>query len=86
MVVDLIQERERTHGPFCDTAAIAQELKAIMHACPAWNGLALDPAQREALDMIASKMARILSGNCNEPDHWQDIAGYAALGERAIPQ
>jgi hypothetical protein len=35
--------------------------------------------QCESLDMIAMKMARIMSGDPSEPDHWQDIAGYALL-------
>lgn len=29
--------------------------------------------------MIAVKIARILVGDCNHPDHWHDIAGYATL-------
>jgi hypothetical protein len=35
--------------------------------------------QRESLDMIAHKIARILNGNPNVHDHWHDIAGYATL-------
>jgi hypothetical protein len=37
----------------------------------------------EALEMICTKIARILSGNPNDPDHWKDIAGYAELGGEA---
>jgi hypothetical protein len=29
--------------------------------------------------MIAMKIARILSGNANFADHWEDIEGYARL-------
>jgi hypothetical protein len=47
-----------------------------------WNEL--DDIQREALQMIASKIARILSGNHAEIDHWKDIAGYANLAVREI--
>jgi hypothetical protein len=35
--------------------------------------------QKEALDMIVHKIARILNGNPNVHDHWHDIAGYATL-------
>lgn len=35
--------------------------------------------QKEALEMIASKIARILNGNTNNEDSWRDIAGYATL-------
>ena len=42
----------------------------------------IDPVHREALDMIASKIARILSGDATHVDHWVDIGGYAELGAR----
>jgi hypothetical protein len=35
--------------------------------------------QRESLEMNQHKVARILAGNPDEPDHWFDIAGYATL-------
>jgi hypothetical protein len=36
------------------------------------------------LEMIAHKIARILSGDPNHRDHWEDIAGYAELVVREI--
>jgi hypothetical protein len=39
----------------------------------------LAPVQKEALEMICHKMARILNGNPNEHDHWHDISGYSTL-------
>jgi hypothetical protein len=35
--------------------------------------------QREALDMIAHKIARIINGDPDYADSWVDIAGYATL-------
>jgi hypothetical protein len=35
--------------------------------------------QWEALEMIASKMSRIVNGNPDKIDNWDDIAGYAKL-------
>jgi hypothetical protein len=35
--------------------------------------------QREALEMIAHKIARIINGDPNYADSWVDIAGYAKL-------
>ena len=35
--------------------------------------------QLEALDMIFSKIARIINGDPNYADSWHDIAGYAKL-------
>ena len=76
----LLQERETTHGPFAKTSRIAQDLKAIYRH---YGYDKLPSAQREALDQIASKVARILAGNAGEPDHWNDVAGYAKLGSEA---
>lgn len=74
----LIKEREQAHGEFWKTAEIAQDLKqVILHHN---NSGRLDPVQVEALDMISSKIARILSGNPHHVDHWLDIEGYARLG------
>ena len=71
-----IIERETTHGPYSDTSIIAQGLKRIVRNK---SSSKIMPIQAESLDMICSKMARILSGNPDEPDHWKDIAGYALL-------
>ena len=35
--------------------------------------------------MIALKLSRILSGQSNFKDHWDDIAGYAKLASEACP-
>ena len=29
--------------------------------------------------MIATKVARILNGDATDPEHWNDVAGYARL-------
>ncbi|WP_257617167.1 hypothetical protein [Campylobacter pinnipediorum] len=34
--------------------------------------------------MIAHKIARILAGNPNYKDHWDDIAGYATLVSKEL--
>lgn len=80
---DILTEREATHGDFAVTADLAQEIKTIYKKALA-QGATLTAIQREALDMFASKIARILSGNPNEPEHWRDIAGYAALAQREL--
>ena len=64
------------------TAAKAQQLKDAMQGGKNWSEM--DDIQREALQMIASKIARILSGNHDEIDHWRDIAGYANLAVREL--
>jgi hypothetical protein len=42
-----------------------------------WKNLVSD--QREALDMIVHKIGRIINGDPNYIDSWQDIIGYAQL-------
>jgi len=77
----LITEREKTHGAWEDNAQVSQSLKRALS--DAINGRrALSPTQREALSMICVKLARIVNGDPNFPDHWDDIARYAELGER----
>jgi hypothetical protein len=44
------------------------------------NWISLSDGQAEALEMIAGKIARILSGNPDFADHWDDVIGYAQLG------
>lgn len=81
-VNDLLAERGRTHGHFPEHAAITQNLKDWCRAQRNWS--ILTPAQREALDMIAHKIGRILAGDPNFEDHWADISGYSTLAEQEI--
>lgn len=76
-VADILAVRGKTHGPWDAQAYAAQEIKNAIHR---WDTKGLPGPQIEALEMIAVKISRILQGNANEPDHWNDIAGYSALG------
>jgi hypothetical protein len=76
-MTDILDEREKTHGSYANTAATAQAIKDVMKQGTNWQ--TLDDTQREALDLIATKIARVLSGNPHEVDHWRDVAGYANL-------
>ena len=73
----ILKEREVTHGGFPIKATTIQVLKNIMRGTEKWRDLTF--AQQEALDMIMTKIGRILHGNPNEPDHWLDIIGYTKL-------
>ena len=72
----ILDERATTYGSFVDVAGFAQEMKNAIRVC---NNSELDDDQMEALDMITSKIARIVHGNPNYVDSWTDIAGYATL-------
>jgi len=74
----LLAEREHTHGNFAATAIIAQRFKDVSKSTPNWNSN-LSDVQRESLEGIFTKIARILSGDPNHPDHWRDIEGGAHL-------
>lgn len=74
----LLAEREHTHGNFQATALIAQRFKDISKSTPNWSANLTD-VQRESLEGIFTKIARILSGDPNHPDHWRDIEGGAHL-------
>lgn len=73
----ILNERQKTHGDYADHAQITQAIKRVMNMNDDY--VKLNDMQREALDMIAHKIGRILAGNPNFADHWDDIAGYARL-------
>lgn len=74
-----LTERGKRYGVFAEQAQISQEFKDIWrrHAKAKTTPLSVD--QREALDMICAKIARILNGDPCYADSWLDIAGYAML-------
>ena len=76
-VNEMLAERQARYGTFEGHARISQALKAVMHERSGWDRL--KPDQREALEMIQHKIARILNGDPDYTDNWIDIAGYATL-------
>lgn len=78
---ELLTERGKTHGPFADNARVMQGLKAQMEKETNWSKLS--DQHKESLHMIVHKIGRIISGDPNFHDHWDDIAGYAKLGSEA---
>lgn len=73
----VLDQRAGTYGTFVHVAKLSQQLKHWMRQGDAYHKLT--PDQREALDMIASKLARIVNGEPDYADSWVDIAGYAKL-------
>src|SRR5262245_1321155 len=74
---DILAERGARYGSFATHANITWDLKEAMRRTRKWNDL--NTSQKEALDMIAHKIGRILNGDPNYADSWDDIAGYAKL-------
>lgn len=78
-----LSERGKRYGSsFAIQAQTAQYLKLAMHTAPNWK--TLDADAQEALDMIATKISRILHGDPKYHDSWTDICGYSALVEREL--
>lgn len=80
----LIAERDKTHGNWSKQAQCAQSLKNCIRIAQE-PIRTLSKQQWEALDMICVKISRIVCGNPNEKDHWDDIIGYAMLGKMSDP-
>lgn len=76
-ITKTLTERGNRYGKFTDHAAVTQALKSVMFNSRSDLELAAD--QREALEMIAHKIGRIINGDPNYADSWHDIAGYAQL-------
>ncbi len=80
----ILQERGNRYGDFTDHARVTQTLKGVMQlftrtgdSVPRWN--LMPDIHHEALEMIAHKIGRILNGDPNYADSWDDIAEYAKL-------
>lgn len=84
MTEDILNEREKTHGDYSDHARITQGIKTALFVDECDGHERLNDMQREALEMIAHKMGRIIAGDPNHKDHWVDIAGYATLISRSL--
>lgn len=77
-----LTERGKRYGDFSGHARVTYDLKRAMYAAPNFRRLPDD--MKEALDMIAHKIGRILNGDPFYDDSWRDIAGYARLIETRI--
>lgn len=73
----VLAERGSRYGLFAEHARITQTIKAAMSDSPNWNSLR--PDMREALEMVAHKVGRILNGDPEYSDNVIDIIGYMQL-------
>jgi hypothetical protein len=75
----ILQERALQYGTFVSLAKTAQEFKSVFYRELGARNKRLADDQSEALDMIFHKIARVINGDANHVDTWNDIAGYATL-------
>ena len=78
----ILAERGIRYGAFEDHALIAQNLQDAMRGTEGWAKLKAD--QKQALSVIADKIARILNGDPTYIDSWTDLSGYATLIEKRL--
>lgn len=79
---ETIKDRSGRYGLIADEAALAQQLKSTLRSRPGWARLS--SLQQHVLEMIMTKIARVVNGDPNYRDNWHDIAGYATLAEQAL--
>jgi hypothetical protein len=77
-----LDQRGKTHGDFDTVAFVAQRMKTAVRSFTEFKSLPTD--QAEAVEMIITKIARIVSGGGAHKDSWDDIEGYAHLGSKDL--
>jgi hypothetical protein len=83
-VEETLRQRGERYGDFTNHALVAQELQDSMRSVGrGWS--CLTPVKKQALTVIADKIARILTGDPEYRDNWHDIQGYAKLAEDRCP-
>lgn len=79
-IKETLEERGSRYGEFKDYALVAGTLnRVIANRIEDCNNEDIEFIHTEALKMIVSKIARVISGDPNYIDNWHDIAGYATL-------
>lgn len=77
MIEETLKERGSRYGDFSVQSSTSQNIKRAMESSANWRNLSDD--QKEALELIAVKISRILNGDPDYADSWHDIEGYARL-------
>lgn len=76
-LTETLNDREEKYGDFGRLADAIQAMKNVARSAPGW--LAMNAVQREAMDMVMVKQARLLYGDPQVRDSWLDLSGYAHL-------
>ena len=76
--LSLLNTREATRGDYGVNAGVSQSIKSVFQGSPEYL-TKLSSEQKESAELIATKFGRIIAGDPNNPEHWEDIAGYASL-------
>lgn len=71
----ILAERPSKHGEFEENSRCTWAIVRALEAERNWT--TLSDTQKHTLYMVSHKMARIVTGNPDIPEHWEDIEGYA---------
>lgn len=79
-VREVTDSKKKTHGVWEKSSEFYSALKKLLLDALTGRGKAINSKSRDlAVSMICVKLSRIACGDCDEPEHWVDIAGYAML-------
>jgi hypothetical protein len=74
---ETLKDRRGTHGDYREQCRVTSAVKRAMYDSGNWG--ILDEDMKEAMEMIAVKIGRLLTGSFHHHDSWHDIVGYAKL-------
>jgi hypothetical protein len=84
VIQSTLNDREAKYGDFGELSKAIQAYKSAIRHAPSWPKMTA--VQREAAEMIATKLCRIVYGDPLHFDSWYDIAGYATLAAEEFGQ
>jgi hypothetical protein len=91
-IEDVLSARQETHGNFSEVSHTVSGIEEVLAEVEKYflgfgkaEVTPWRPEQKVALRMIILKIARIAAGDPLHADHWLDIAGYAVLAAKSIP-
>lgn len=77
-LLHLLKDRGKSYGPYVENARMAQAIKKALRSDGGCFAV-MQPDEQQSLDMITTKIARIVTGPNGQLDSWVDCVGYAQL-------
>lgn len=75
----ILTDRGQKYGAYIEQAQTAQRLKRILADVVATRVTPIRSDAAESMQMICTKLSRLVHGDPEHLDSWDDIAGYARL-------
>ena len=74
---NILDERGNRYGDYTRQAGIAQDLKEVARRGSSWGSM--PTYQRESIEMLMTKVSRMVEGEFTNLDTLDDIIGYTTL-------